>query len=510
MLKLPEIITDKMILSYNEPVLIWGETDDAYVEVLIDSEIKASGRGGKFEISLPPFPAGGPHTVTIKTESDKIEIRDVYFGEVWIAGGQSNMEFRLRDDSEYKKAAETAKADLVRQFDVPRASHGDARILHPEEFTVPPRWISSDKDTCGDFSAVAWWSAINYHKKYGIPVGIINCNWGGTSASCWISRADIKANRTASLYLEDYEKAMEGKSLEDYIKIYTDYYSGKEKYENNVRHLMETEGLSEKEASEDERAGERPYWPPPHGPWNFGSPANLYEGMLSTVIPYTVSKVLWYQGEEDIRVYERYYEMLTYLIACFRKYFRSKLLPFYIVQIAPYLYAEDPKAYNRPPYLREIQSKVVESTEHTALIVTTDCGDRDDIHPKQKRIVGERIFNTMCTENGEAIDSYSAKMVNCVKIKNRFVVEFDRPLLGEHAKGFLLSDKNRRWHFANADISGNKVTVTSDDVNDPIAVRYAFANYIYSDLYGKNGMPAEPFRTDDFLPDETDMSVCME
>lgn len=509
MLKLPEIITNGMILKHNTPVRIWGETDASSVEVLVDSVSAAVSSGGKFEMLIPPFPAGGPHTVTIKTESDKIEIKDVYFGEVWIAGGQSNMEFHLRDDSEFEMAKSMAKAELVRQFAVPRAAHKDARSLSPEEFAVPPCWVSSDEHTCGDFSAVAWWSAINYSRKYNIPVGIINCNWGGSSASCWLSREDLKANCMAALYLEDYEKAMEGKSLEDYIKIYTDYYSGKEKYESRVRYLMETEGLSEKEASEDPRAGEKPYWPPPHGPWNFGSPANLYEGMLSTVIPYTVSKVLWYQGEEDIRVYERYYELLTYLIACFRKYFRDAKLPFYIVQIAPYLYAEDAKAHNRPPYLREIQSKVVENTDNTALIVTTDCGDRDDIHPKQKRIVGERIFNTMCTENGEAIDSHSAKMVNCVKTKDSFVIEFDRPLSGNTAKGFLLSDKERRWHFAKALVSGNTVTVNSDTVNDPIAVRYAFANYIYSDLYGENSFPAEPFRTDDFLPDETDMSVCM-
>ncbi len=510
MLKLPEIITDRMILRHSSPVMIWGETDAQSVEVLLDGICCTSCGGGKFEVIIPSQPTGGPHTVTIRTESDIIEIKDVYFGEVWIAGGQSNMEFHLRDDSEIENAKEMAQDDLVRQFDVPRAAHKDARNLNPEEFTLAPCWISSNKDTCGDFSAVAWWSAINYSRKYSIPVGIINCNWGGTSASCWISREDLKANRTASLYLDDYEKAMEGKSFDDYIKIYTEYYRGKEDYENKVRYLMETEGLSEKEASEDKRAGERPCWPPPHGPWNFGSPANLYEGMLSTVIPYNVSKVLWYQGEEDIRVYERYYEILTYLIKCFRKYFRNDSLPFYIVQIAPYLYGEDPKAYNRPPYLREIQSKVAENTKNTSLIVTTDCGDRDDIHPRQKRIIGERILNIMCAENGESIDSCSAKMVNCVKIKDRFVIEFDKPLAGDRAKGFLLCDKNRKWHFAKASVSGSSVTVECDEIIDPVAVRYAFANYIYSDLYGENGLPAEPFRTDDFLPDETDMSVCMD
>lgn len=510
MLKLPEILSGGMILRHNAPVTIWGETDEESVEVVLDSRLVASCGGGKFEVTIPAQQAGGPHTLTIRTANDTAELCDVYFGEVWLAGGQSNMEYHLRDDSELELARSIADVNTVRQFTVPQAAHKDARKLHPENYETPAVWVVSNADTCGDFSAVAWWAAINYSEMYGIPVGIIYCNWGGTSASCWISREDLAANEAASLYVDDYNKAMAGKSFEDYVKIYTEYYKGEEEWRNGALRLMAEEGLDEKAAFSDPRAGKCPDWPPPHGPWNFGSPANLYEGMLTTVIPYSLTKILWYQGEEDIRVYERYYELLKHLIACFRKYFRDSELPFYIVQIAPYAYLEDPRTFNRPPYLREIQSKVAAETYKASIVITTDCGNRDDIHPKNKRPVGERLCNIMCAENGEAIDAYSPKMTDYEKDGSSFILHFDKALRGESAKGFLLCDENRKWHFASGSVSGNSVTVTSDEVSEPVAARYAFANYIYSDLYGENGLPVEPCRTDSFLPDEIDMSVCME
>ncbi len=509
MIKLPEIISDGMILRNGTPVTIWGEADSKKVEVFLDGVSVAECPGGKFETVIPSQEIGGPHIITIKTEAEEKKISDVYFGEVWIAGGQSNMEYHLRDDSEIELAASMADLPFVRQFTVPQAAHKDARKLHPENYKTPASWVASTAETCGDFSAVAWWSAINYNKKYNIPVGIIYCNWGGTSASCWINREDLASNEMTSRYLADYDKAMEGKTLEDYIKIYTEYYKGEEEWRNGALRLMAEEGLDEKAAFSDPRAGKCPDWPPPQGPWNFGSPSNLYEGMLETVIPYTVSRVLWYQGEEDIRVYERYTDLLRLLISSWRKYFRNETMPFYVVQIAPYAYLEDPRTFNRPPYLREIQSLIVSETENASLIVTTDCGERYDIHPKKKRPVGERIFNIMRAENGETIDAYSPKMVECEKSDGEFVLRFDKPLKGETAKGFLVCDENRKWHMAEGKVSGNIVKVRGD-IENPVAVRYAFANYIYSDLYGENGLPAEPFRTDSFLPDEIDMSVCEE
>ncbi len=508
MLRLPEILSNGAVLRHNAPVVIWGETDAETVEILLDGITAAKCSGGAFEAELPAQQTGGPHTLTVKANSEEINLTDVYFGEVWLAGGQSNMEYHLRDDSEIEDAKKIADINLVRQFTVPQAAHKDARKLHPENYETPASWVASTADTCGDFSAVAWWSAVNYNKKYNVPVGIIYCNWGGTSAACWMSREDLAANKSAALYLADYDKAMEGKTFEDYVEIYTEYYRGEEMWRNAALRLMEEEGLDAPTAFSDPRAGKCPDWPPPHGPWNFGSPANLYEGMLSTVIPYSLTRTLWYQGEEDIRVYERYEELLRHLIACFRKYFRNEEMPFYIVQIAPYSYSEDPRTFNRPPYLREIQSKVAEETRNASIVITTDCGNRDDIHPKNKRPVGERIFALMCEENGEAIDAHSAKMVSYRKTENGFVLCFDKPLRGERAKGFLLSDENRRWYLADAVVSGTEVTVTSAEVANPTAARYAFANYIYSDLYGENGLPAEPCRTDEFLPDDTDMTVC--
>lgn len=509
MLRLPEIISNGMILRHSTPVVLWGETDASSVEIQLDSEPAVKSCGGKFEVILPPHNAGGPHNMIIRTESEELVFNDIWFGEVWVAGGQSNMEYHLRDDSELEMAKNIADLKNVRQFTVPQAAHKDARKLHPENYENPAVWVASNAETCGDFSAVAWWAAVNYNKKYNIPVGIIYCNWGGTSASCWISREDLAKNEEGKLYLADYDKAMEGKTFEDYVQIYTDYYKGEEEWRNGALRLMREEGLDEKAAFSDPRAGKCPDWPPPQGPWNFGSPANLYEGMLSTVIPYTVSKVLWYQGEEDIRVYERYYGLLKHLIACWRSYFRNDKIPFYIVQIAPYAYLEDPKTFNRPAYLREIQSRVAAETENASLIVTTDCGNRDDIHPKNKRPVGERIFNIMCAENGENIDPYSAKMTDFEKKGDSFVLHFDKTLVGECAKGFMLCDENKKWHLADASVSENKVTVRCDEVKEPTAARYAFANYIYSDLCGENGLPVEPCRTDEYLPDEIDMSACL-
>lgn len=504
MLKLAEIYTSHMVLARDKVCIIWGESSEYGAEAYLNGKKVAETVFGCFEMKLPPQPAGGPHVLEITAGPERIVLEDVWFGEVWLAGGQSNMEYLLCNDGEYKKARESADIPMLRQFSVPKAKYKNYRNDHPDEFTVAPEWMISSPETCGQFSDLCFWYARKFIEEFKIPVGIVYCNYGGSSASAWVSRYTAAVNPVVHTFVEKYEQDLKGLTFTDYIKKYEDYYAYDRQWHEKAEELIRTEGLDAKTAYSDPRIGACPSWPPPNGPWHFSAPSHLYEGMLSTIIPYTLTQVLWYQGEEDVPYSDRYEQLLEAMIEEWRRDFRDTGLPFILIQIAPYSYDWNNCNKYDAAVIREADVALSHKLPSVSYVVTTDCGVQHDIHPPFKRVLGERILaqDKSRIDGSVPVRSPEVKTVTesskSIESEACILVEFDQELAGnDEVQGVQLVDSTDSVYSVNArTFDKNKKllyvpTGTSSEIKE---IRYAYADYIESNLYGANGLPVTPFR----------------
>ena len=417
MLKLKEIFTDHMTLQCGKPIRMTGESDAPQeVAVRINGELVLTTKVGKgtFEFELPAQPAaesaqicledpavgaGGPDTL--------ITLTDVDFGEVFIAGGQSNMEFLLRYDQDYRSGESIEKDAHLRFYTVGQYAFEGEKEEGFKAVMPWDRWYSVDPESREELehcSAVGFYFARHLRKVYGRPVAVIGCNWGGSTASTWVPKSSLTGR--LAIYQEEYDAAVQTYPLEEYLR-----------YEKLARQGAYTpEGLRAQDAmmyGNDEwmaylRAkakapapeGQDPakaramqakitqYMNVP-GPHDKNRPGALYETMLSKIAGFCVRGILWYQGESDEHHAELYGELFTLLINEWRALWEEEL-PFLFVQLAPFERWLECTGTNYPEV--RAQQQVVEATVNQAYMVSiSDIGNRLDIHPKRKRPVGERL-----------------------------------------------------------------------------------------------------------------------
>jgi sialate O-acetylesterase len=301
---------------------------------------------------------------------------------------------------------------------------------------VAAKWQECGPDTVGTFSAVGYYFGRDLQKALDVPVGLISSNVGGTAAERWTSLAVL-------------EKLPESK--------------GKDKGE-----------------------------------------ATLYNGMIAPLVPYAIKGVIWYQGESNAGRHDQYEKLLTAMIKNWRDDFRQGDFPFLIVQLAPFM-AKTAEPTDTPwARLREAQRQVVRKVPNTALAVITDVGDEKDIHPKPKEPVGARLaLAALALGYGKKIE-YAGPMYESMKVEgNKAVLTFQHTGGGLLAKGgpltgFTIAGEDRKFVNAEAEIRDDKVIVWSKEVARPVAVRFGWANYPVVNLWNKAGLPASPFRTDDW------------
>jgi sialate O-acetylesterase len=304
---------------------------------------------------------------------------------------------------------------------------------------VQGKWQESSTETVGDFSAVAFFFARDLQAKLGVPVGIISTSWGGTPAQAWTSP--------------------EGFEGQPKLKDYADQLKAAVIPENGPHHL----------------------------------PAALYIAMIAPVVPYGMKGVIWYQGESNAGQSKEYQTLFPAMIADWRAKWKLGDFPFLYVQIAPYK--------DQPPEIREAQFLTLAKSKNTAMTVTTDCGDANDIHPKQKEPVGHRLsLAARALAYGEKI-VYSGPLYQEMKAAGgKAWISFSHVGGGLVAKdgdlkGFTIAGANRKFVPAKAVIEGDKVVVSAEGVADPKAVRYGWENVPDVNLFNKEGLPASPFRT---------------
>jgi sialate O-acetylesterase len=446
-ISLPAIFGDHMVLQRDAPVAIWGKAPPGAavaVELRAADEVE-TGRAtadadGRWRLRLRPRPAGGGYTLTVGTDQ-RIVLRDVQFGEVWIGSGQSNMQWSVEQSAEPEKEIAAAAHPGLRLFTVAQ------KVAAQPLDDVEGSWAACAPQTVKDFSAVAYYFGRELHARLGVPVGLIHSSWGGTPAEAWTSREALAAEEICKPILARWEDAVAASK-----------------------------------------------------PPNQHSASVLYNAMIAPLTPLSIRGVIWYQGESNAGRAFQYRTLFPAMIRDWRERFDQGDFPFLFVQLANF----KTKEKLTWPELREAQSLALR-LPNTAMAVAIDIGDAEDIHPRNKQEVGRRLalaalartYGEDCTWCGPL---YGGSATEGARVRIRFnhAAGGLRTADGGPLRGFEVAGADRRFVAAAARIDGDSVVVDADGVAAPLAVRYAWRDDPSCNLVNGAGLPASPFRTDDW------------
>lgn len=481
--RLPGLFSNHMVLQHGEAVSVWGWADDGE-EVSVqfrDQRVSTVARGGRWSVKLAPLAPGGASEVLAVRGRNLVIVRDVLVGEVWICSGQSNMEWPLSRSFSPEGDIAGSTTPWIRLFTVPKL-----RSVEPVD-DVKSEWKTCGPETVKDFSAVAFYFGRALNRTRNMPVGLIHTSWGGSPAEVWMSK-------TALTLDPDYRR-----------DIWEAYPKAEQQYQQALAQW-------EKEKADAERAGTRFERGRPWNPWR---PSELYNGMIAPLIPYAIQGAIWYQGESNAGRAHQYRRLFPDMILNWRRDWGQGDFPFLAVQLAPWdknrnrALSEITAAPGDSDWaeLREAQGMATQVLPNVGIAVITDVGDKDDIHPTRKAIVGERLaLAARVIAHREPFAGLSPTFREASFGGGKAVIEFENVGNGLVARegpltGFAIAGADRKFVWAEATISGrnkDKVVVRSPAVPDPVAVRYGWADYPVVNLFSEAGLPASPFRTDDF------------
>ena len=610
---------DNMVLQRGKANLIWGWSkpgDAVRVEIGGHSARAIAGPDGRWQAKIDPPAPGGPYTMKIEG-AQHVELREVLVGDVWLCGGQSNMELplaRARNGTNEIAAADHPK---IRLFKVQsHSAYAPAAVPEGEWNICSPRTVAAD----GGFSAVAYYFGLAVQNEIHVPIGLVEDCVGGTPAETWTSPETLRTLKDFDRQLDEMDrlKARGGAEYGNYVMPWYDEYDigqkqgwsavgfddsswkpvpipggfaelgvpdepsvcwfrkditlpdplppGKATLFLGVVEHMDTTYVNGQWVGASAWVGNPRVYPlaagvlkpgtnviairvfktkpnggfmsqadtlrlvlgdgteiplagewrgavsvdarPPHPlPLSFENwpviPSVLYQGMIRPVAPLAISGIIWYQGESNADRPQQYRRLLPAMIGDWRRIFGQGDLPFYIVSLPAFLHHQD-----QPPVsggwadLREAQAETARMVKDCALAVTIDTGDPDNIHPAEKKIVGERLALCALGQHyGRKVVYQGPTFKSLDRLPGALKIHFDHTdgglaVKGDHLGEFAISGKDGQWHWADAKIDGNTVVLTSPAVRDPVAARYAWQSFPAATLYNGAGLPAVPFRTD--------------
>lgn len=480
-LSVPKLFGDGMVVQQGKPIAVWGKAAaGAQVTVTFAGQEKQTSASaeGKWSLHLEPLPYGGPHVMQITSDHHVITLSDVYVGEVWVCGGQSNMQWSLARTIHYEKERQSAHYPGIRFINVP-VTGSDV----PEDDIPSGTWREVSPDTAGLATAVGYYFAKMIHKAQNVPVGLIHASLGGTKVSSWIKRETMESSAALSVLLQSYEKeAAANAALQERYNEWEQQYKKFAEMATQFGQAM---------LPSNDMIGV-----PLMGPANVKRPAALYNGMIAPIQPYTIKGFLWYQGESDSGTPQLYAELLSALIGEWRSGFRQGDVPFLVVQLPGY------GAGANWPLIREAQHRVVKETANAGITVTIDVGQWEDIHPTNKQPVGERLaLLARATVYGENIVYEGPSCSSATLSDGKVTLTFDgtNGLKSSSSvlHGFELCGEDGVYFKAGAIIvNDSQIVAFSPRVVDPVGVRYAWAAHPNANLTNRDGLPAFPFRMD--------------
>jgi sialate O-acetylesterase len=449
--KLPAIVSSNMVLQRNTTVVLWGWADVNEKITIKTSWLKDeisfnADKNGDWKIEVKTTDSKEPQFIKINSKDSDILLDNVLFGEVWLCSGQSNMEQPINGyngQPTFGTVMTTAKSynKNLRFFTVAKV----ASKTPLEKLKRFSGWQNSSPQTVSKFSAVAYFFGMQLQEILDCPVGLIHASWGGSTVQAWMSK----------------------EVLSSYQKVDLDTVSLKKRAQYN--------------------------------------PTVLYNSMINPIIPYTIKGALWYQGESNRNEPNDYKKLFPAMVKDWRARWGIGDFPFYYVQIAPYLYDNNDvfQSNSNTAFLREAQLDCLDLIPNSGIAITMDIGDKKSIHPPKKKEVADRLlFNALNQTYGFKNVDYAGPIYTLLEVKDGAItLNFKNAEKGLYAYnellGFEIAGADKVFYPATANIvNKKKVLVKSDKVTNPVAVRYAWRNWINGTLYDTNLLPASSFRTD--------------
>ena len=448
-IKLPSVFKDNMVLQQQSEVTIWGKSSPNKKITLktgwsTESFSSKAGKDSLWHIKFPtPKASYQPYKMVLSEARDSIVINNILFGEVWLCGGQSNMEMPVKGFGHqpvYGSLEDIVNStnNNIRCFTVQR------RISLTQIWDGPGSWEIASPNTTGNFTAVGYYFARQLQQVLNVPVGIIHCSYGASTIEAWMST----------------------EALSEFSNIKIPATLPDAKVQMRV-------------------------------------PVVLYNGMLSSVIGYGMRGVIWYQGESNRTAYDVYPQLFESMHKDWIKKWKIGEFPIYFAQIAPFGYNDK---NNNSVFMREAQAKIAKTQLNTEMAVLLDVGDSLCIHPPKKKQAGERLaYIAMAKKYGYDKIYYKSPEFQSFEInENKILLKFDSPQIAlisfnKIITGFEIAGIDKKFYPANATIVGKQfIEVSAEQVLNPVAVRYAFKDYVQGTLFGSNGLPLTSFRTDDW------------
>ena len=446
--RLPQFFSDNMVLQQQTECNIWGWTEPGKKVIVHTPWDKKSHRAtarkdGRFEVTIQTPNAGGPYDIWFQ-DGDFVKLSNVMIGEEWICSGQSNMEMLMKG---YKaQPVEGATEELLScKDDELRLFYGKRLASLEPQQDLKGSWQEANAASVREFSATAYFFGKALRKTLGVPVGLIVTAFGGSACEAWM-KAD---------WLKAFPKVQQTITEEDVKKL-------------------------------QQRC-----------------PTALYNGQLWPLIGYGIRGAIWYQGEDNIPRYDYYAELLKTMVQGWREEWKQGDFPFYYCQIAPYDYSLI--GWGNSQYLREQQLKAESLIPNARMAVLMDAGLEYGIHPRKKRQAGERLALLALANTYEVKGLPDFAIYKEVEFKNdTAIIAFDRSKewvyfeYGPTSKNFEVAGSDKVFHPATKVwVSRNRVYVVCDDVKQPVALRYAWRDWVEGDLM-HDGLPVSSFRTDDW------------
>jgi sialate O-acetylesterase len=478
--RLPAIFGDRMVLQQEMSIPVWGWADSAEeVTLNLGGQTRTcrAAADGAWRVTFDRLAPGATVTLTVQGKNT-LTIEDVLVGEVWLCSGQSNMVWPVSQSNDFENEQSSANYPQIRVFTVARNPQPDPQL------DCQGKWEICTPDTVGKFSAVAYFFGRDLHMRLNRPVGLVVSAVGGTPIEAWTS---LEAQQT----------------LPEYPTIAEDWTEAKAA----ARYAEQIAGW-DKRAAAAMAAGLKPPLKPVDPRWDPDHPANLFNGMIVPLVSFSIRGAIWYQGESNaVKSFANLYGLqLATMIGDWHTRWGYEF-PFGIVQLPEFFRKQTkPVEPSGRSLVREGMLKTLRLPQ-TGMAVTLGLGDAEANHPKNKQDVGKRLAMWALADVYRVLGVASCGPLPAghVVSENEITVSFkhtndgltskDGPL-----KGFAIANDDRRWVAADAKIEGDTVVVFSPSVKKPIAVRYGWANNPDCNLFNGAGLPASPFRTDDWKP----------
>ena len=492
-LRTPAVIGNHMVLQQNHLNPIWGwDKPNTAIEVKISrqSHKTASDTKGYWRVTLSPMKASTSPKVMSIQGSSSLTYENILVGEVWLCSGQSNMGWNLGQADDKDLESLGANFPHLRIISIPQVG-----TQEPQN-DFKGKWDEVSPGSAIDFSAVGFLFGRRLHQVLGVPVGLIDNAWGGSACEAWIPRDRLNRLGVAKPYIDQWKKT---EAHYDFEKLQTAYKEKLQVWQNRqiaARKAGKVATEIRPRAPRNQMTGQH-------------RPANLYNGVLHPIIGYGIKGTIWYQGESNADRAHAYREVFPLMIQSWRDAWKQGDFSFYWVQLADYREEmKDPVPENWPE-LREAQTMTLDKLKNVGEAVIIDTGEGRDIHPRNKQTVANRLArHALARDYGYDIPHQSPRYQSMKVVGNKIILSFDHVGAGLYCfdttqpQGFAICGKDQKFVWGHAKLKGkNSVEVWSEEIEDPVAVRYAWMNNPACNLYRRDGsvtLPVTPFRTDDF------------